>query len=125
MAILEHNPNICHFSPTFILTERDNQNTTANRERREEKMEKKVVAVCCVVGFLGLLSAATAFAAEATRIKVFLLLFLIFCIDPSLFLVVDFTVFLKILIYLWCLVHSLCCSLSFLFHLLNLVFDFM
>ncbi|CAL5212709.1 unnamed protein product [Lathyrus oleraceus] len=32
-------------------------------------MEKKVVAVCCVVGFLGLLSAATAFAAEATRIK--------------------------------------------------------
>lgn len=27
------------------------------------------MAVCCVVGFLGLLSAATSFAAEATRIK--------------------------------------------------------
>ncbi|GAA0151156.1 hypothetical protein Leryth_004014 [Lithospermum erythrorhizon] len=32
-------------------------------------MEKKVIVVCCVVGFLGLLSAATGFAAEATRIK--------------------------------------------------------
>ncbi|URD92422.1 hypothetical protein MUK42_01281 [Musa troglodytarum] len=33
-------------------------------------MERKVVAVCVAVGFLGLLSAALAFAAEATRIKV-------------------------------------------------------
>ncbi|KAG8381649.1 hypothetical protein BUALT_Bualt06G0143500 [Buddleja alternifolia] len=32
-------------------------------------MERKVIIVCCVVGFLGLLSAATGFAAEATRIK--------------------------------------------------------
>ncbi|KAL0920659.1 hypothetical protein M5K25_009809 [Dendrobium thyrsiflorum] len=32
-------------------------------------MEKKVVVVCSVVGFLGLLSAALAFAAEATRIR--------------------------------------------------------
>ncbi|CDP04949.1 unnamed protein product [Coffea canephora] len=32
-------------------------------------MERKVIVVCCVVGFLGLLSAATGFAAEATRIK--------------------------------------------------------
>ncbi|GER48753.1 hypothetical protein STAS_25933 [Striga asiatica] len=32
-------------------------------------MERKVIAVCCVVGFLGLLSAATGFAAEAKRIK--------------------------------------------------------
>jgi hypothetical protein len=33
-------------------------------------MERKVVTVCAVVGFLGLLSAALAFAAEATRVKV-------------------------------------------------------
>ncbi|KAL8551223.1 hypothetical protein ACS0TY_000346 [Phlomoides rotata] len=32
-------------------------------------MERRVVIVCCVVGFLGLLSAATGFAAEAKRIK--------------------------------------------------------
>lgn len=32
-------------------------------------MERKALIVCCVVGFLGLLSAATSFAAEATRIK--------------------------------------------------------
>ncbi|KAK7264033.1 hypothetical protein RJT34_31635 [Clitoria ternatea] len=32
-------------------------------------MERKVLIVCCFVGFLGLLSAATSFAAEATRIK--------------------------------------------------------
>ncbi|KAL2226835.1 uncharacterized protein LOC105160232 [Sesamum indicum] len=32
-------------------------------------MERKVVIVCCVVGFLGLLSAVTGFAAEAKRIK--------------------------------------------------------
>lgn len=33
------------------------------------KMERKVILVCSVVGFLGLLSAAAGFAAEATRIK--------------------------------------------------------
>lgn len=33
-------------------------------------MERKVIIVCSVVGFLGLLSAATGFAAEAKRIKV-------------------------------------------------------
>ncbi|CAL9042285.1 unnamed protein product [Musa banksii] len=33
-------------------------------------MEKNVVMVCAAVGFLGLLSAALGFAAEATRIKV-------------------------------------------------------
>nr|ACU19954.1 unknown [Glycine max] len=33
-------------------------------------MEKKVLILCCVVAFLGLLSAATSFGAEATRIKV-------------------------------------------------------
>ncbi|KAL3846024.1 hypothetical protein ACJIZ3_003427 [Penstemon smallii] len=32
-------------------------------------MEKRVIVVCCVVGFLGLLSAATGFAAEAKRVK--------------------------------------------------------
>ncbi|KAF3324842.1 hypothetical protein FCM35_KLT10999 [Carex littledalei] len=32
-------------------------------------MERRGVAVCAVVGFLGLLSAALAFAAEATRVK--------------------------------------------------------
>ncbi|KAL3650618.1 hypothetical protein CASFOL_007021 [Castilleja foliolosa] len=32
-------------------------------------MERKVIVVCCVVGFLGLLSAVTGFAAEAKRIK--------------------------------------------------------
>ncbi|KAL2556433.1 hypothetical protein Fot_01256 [Forsythia ovata] len=32
-------------------------------------MERKVIIVCSVVGFLGLLSAATGFAAEAKRIK--------------------------------------------------------
>ncbi|KAH6755000.1 transmembrane protein [Perilla frutescens var. hirtella] len=32
-------------------------------------MERRVIIVCCVVGFLGLLSAATGFAAEAKRIK--------------------------------------------------------
>ncbi|KAK1286398.1 hypothetical protein QJS10_CPB20g01134 [Acorus calamus] len=33
-------------------------------------MEKKVVIVCVIVGFLGLLSAALGFAAEAKRVKV-------------------------------------------------------
>ncbi|GJN29793.1 hypothetical protein PR202_gb18116 [Eleusine coracana subsp. coracana] len=33
-------------------------------------MERKVVIVCAVVGFLGVLSAALGFAAEATRVKV-------------------------------------------------------
>ncbi|XAR52100.1 hypothetical protein NMG60_11020001 [Bertholletia excelsa] len=32
-------------------------------------MERKIILICSVVGFLGLLSAATGFAAEATRIK--------------------------------------------------------
>ncbi|KAJ0964389.1 hypothetical protein J5N97_029511 [Dioscorea zingiberensis] len=32
-------------------------------------MERKVIFVCAAVGFLGLLSAALAFAAEATRVK--------------------------------------------------------
>uniref|UniRef100_A0A2N9G1J9 Uncharacterized protein n=1 Tax=Fagus sylvatica TaxID=28930 RepID=A0A2N9G1J9_FAGSY len=32
-------------------------------------MERKVVVICSVVGFLGLLSAATGFGAEGTRIK--------------------------------------------------------
>lgn len=32
-------------------------------------MERKAILVCCIVGFLGLLSAATGFAAEATRVK--------------------------------------------------------
>lgn len=41
-------------------------------------MERKALIVCCVVGFLGLLSAATSFAAEATRIKVSVY-FLFFC----------------------------------------------
>lgn len=38
----------------------------------EEKllMERRGIVVCSVVGFLGLLCAATGFAAEATRIKV-------------------------------------------------------
>lgn len=35
-----------------------------------EAERRKVILVCCVVGFLGLLSAATGFAAEAKRIKV-------------------------------------------------------
>ncbi|KAH6771007.1 transmembrane protein [Perilla frutescens var. hirtella] len=34
-----------------------------------EAERRKVILVCCVVGFLGLLSAATGFAAEAKRIK--------------------------------------------------------
>lgn len=33
-------------------------------------MERKVMVVCAVVGFLGVLSAALGFAAEATRVKV-------------------------------------------------------
>ncbi|KAJ0964428.1 hypothetical protein J5N97_029550 [Dioscorea zingiberensis] len=33
-------------------------------------MERKVIFVCAAVGFLGLLSAALAFAAEATRVKI-------------------------------------------------------
>jgi len=33
-------------------------------------MERKTVVICSVVGFLGLLSAATGFGAEGTRIKV-------------------------------------------------------
>lgn len=36
-------------------------------------MERRVIIVCCVVGFLGLLSAATGFAAEAKRIKVLII----------------------------------------------------
>lgn len=36
------------------------------------EVERKVIVVSCVVGFLGLLSAVTAFAAEFKRIKVFL-----------------------------------------------------
>ncbi|MQL91990.1 hypothetical protein Taro_024609 [Colocasia esculenta] len=38
--------------------------------RRRWAMERKVLVVCAVVGFLGVLSAALGFAAEATRIKV-------------------------------------------------------
>lgn len=34
------------------------------------EMDRKGVIICGVVGFLGLLSAATGFAAEATKIKV-------------------------------------------------------
>lgn len=37
---------------------------------RRSSMERKAIVVCSVVGFLGLLCAATGFAAEATRIKV-------------------------------------------------------
>lgn len=33
-------------------------------------MERKVIVVCSIVGFLGLLSAVTGFAAEAKRVKV-------------------------------------------------------
>lgn len=33
-------------------------------------MEKKGLVICCVVGLLGLLSASAGFGAEATRIKV-------------------------------------------------------
>ena len=33
-------------------------------------MERKVLLICFVAGFLGLLSAATGFGAEGTRIKV-------------------------------------------------------
>jgi hypothetical protein len=33
-------------------------------------MERKVLVLCSVVGLLGLLSVATGFGAEATRIKV-------------------------------------------------------
>ena len=40
------------------------------REKKREMMERKVVVICSVVGFLGLLSAATGFGAEGTRIKV-------------------------------------------------------
>ncbi|KAL5168836.1 hypothetical protein HKD37_11G030895 [Glycine soja] len=36
----------------------------------ERRMERKVLILCSVVAFLGLLSAATSFGAEATRIKV-------------------------------------------------------
>lgn len=35
------------------------------------EVERKMIVVCCIVGFLGLLSAATGFAAEAKRIKVY------------------------------------------------------
>ncbi|KAG6509128.1 protein MODIFYING WALL LIGNIN-1-like [Zingiber officinale] len=38
--------------------------------RRAIEMEKNVVMICSFVGFLGLLSSALGFAAEATRIKV-------------------------------------------------------
>lgn len=37
---------------------------------KEREMERKVLALCSTVGLLGLLSAATGFGAEATRIKV-------------------------------------------------------
>lgn len=41
------------------------------RERgREREMERKALVLCSVVGLLGLLSVATGFGAEATRIKV-------------------------------------------------------
>lgn len=36
-------------------------------------MERRVKIICSIVGFLGLLSAATGFAAEAKRIKVLLM----------------------------------------------------
>ncbi|KAL3651224.1 hypothetical protein CASFOL_004226 [Castilleja foliolosa] len=36
-------------------------------KKEKSKMHLKVILVCCVVGFLGLLSAATGFTAEATR----------------------------------------------------------
>lgn len=36
-------------------------------------MDRKALLICSVIGFLGLLSAAAGFAAEATRIKVILI----------------------------------------------------
>lgn len=38
--------------------------------KKEREMERKVLLVSSVVGLLGLLSAATGFGAEGTRIKV-------------------------------------------------------
>ena len=46
-------------------------------------MERKVVAVCAVVGFLGVLSAALGFAAEATRVKVRLAASPFFCASAA------------------------------------------
>lgn len=43
-------------------------------------MERNVLLICSVVGFLGILSAVTGFAAEATRIKVFIGLNTNFCV---------------------------------------------
>lgn len=44
-------------------------------------MERKVLLVCCAVGLLGLLSAATGFGAEKTRIKVNRKILSGFCLD--------------------------------------------
>ena len=41
-------------------------------------MEKRKVVMCGVLSLLGLLSALTAFAAEATKVKVYLTLSLLF-----------------------------------------------
>lgn len=51
---------------------RDNPRVSSFQRGREEEeeMEKKVVWVSMAVGFLGILSAALGFAAEATRVKV-------------------------------------------------------
>jgi hypothetical protein len=64
--------NHIHLPPlTNFYSPQNHNNTVTERDtQRRERMERKVMVVCCVVAFLGLLSAATSFAAEATRIKV-------------------------------------------------------
>lgn len=54
----------------FLLTLFSERDTFTLSVKHLPLMERKALIVCCVVGFLGLLAAATSFAAEATRIKV-------------------------------------------------------
>lgn len=63
-------------------------------------MERKSIIICGVVGFLGLLSAVTGFAAEATRIKV--IHFFSFKKKPKIpFFLLRGFLFYAILVCLW------------------------
>lgn len=65
---------LTNFTPCLFSLDTNNQHLVprnrVSESKREFEMERKELLVCCVVGLLGLVSAATGFAAEATRIKV-------------------------------------------------------
>ncbi|KAG6529791.1 protein MODIFYING WALL LIGNIN-2-like [Zingiber officinale] len=71
MVVHNEDKAVNPYSPLHSLCRSTKQAALASASLpREEDMEKKVVLICAFVGFLGILSSALGFAAEATRIKV-------------------------------------------------------